>query len=81
MPLQIRAAARDLRSGFNTNSSVVSAMRPFLKGNNALLEKRCSRGRYRERFMRLWVLLQVFKTPSMLPAARAFIADSDDDER
>jgi hypothetical protein len=31
--------------------------------------------------MRLWVLLQVVKTPSMLPAARAFIADSDDDER
>jgi AAA+ ATPase superfamily predicted ATPase len=64
-------------SGFNTNSSVVSAMRPFLKGNNALLEKRGSRVRYRERFMRLWVLLQVVKTPSIFPAGRAFTADSE----
>ena len=29
-----------------------------------------SKVRYRERFMRLWMLLQVIRNPSMFPAAR-----------
>ena len=54
-----------------------AALRPFLKGNNAILEKRGSRVRYRERFMRLWVLLQVVNIPSLFPAGRPFIASSE----
>jgi hypothetical protein len=50
---------------------------PFLKGNNAILEKRGSRVRYRERFMRLWVLLQVVNFPSLFPAGGSFIASSE----
>jgi hypothetical protein len=48
---------------------VAAALRPFLKGNNAILEKRGSRVRYRERFLRLWVLLQVVNIPSLFPPA------------
>jgi len=64
-------------AGFNNNSSVAAALRPFLKGNNAILEKRGSRVRYRERFLRLWVLLQVVNIPSLFPAARPFLAGSE----
>lgn len=64
-------------AGFKNNSSVGAALRPFLKGNNAILEKRGSRVRYRERFMRLWVLLQVVNIPSLFPAGRPFIASSE----
>lgn len=64
-------------AGFKNNSSVGAALRPFLKGNNAILEKRGSRVRYRERFMRLWVLLQVVNIPSLFPAARPFIGSSE----
>jgi len=64
-------------AGFNHNSSVAAALRPFLKGSNAILEKRGSRVRYRERFMRLWVLLQVVKIPSLFPAGRPFLASSE----
>jgi hypothetical protein len=64
-------------AGFKNNSSVGAAMRPFLKGNNAILEKRGSRVRYRERFMRLWVLLQVVNIPSLFPAGRPFIDSSE----
>jgi hypothetical protein len=64
-------------AGFNNNSSVSAALRPFLKGSNAILEKRGSRVRYRERFMRLWVLLQVINIPSLFPAGRQFIAGSE----
>ena len=64
-------------AGFKNNSSVGAALRPFLKGNNAILEKRGSRVRYRERFMRLWVLLQVVNIPSLIPAGRPFIASSE----
>jgi AAA+ ATPase superfamily predicted ATPase len=63
-------------AGFNNNSSVGAALRPFLKGNNAILEKRGSRVRYRERFMRLWVLLQLVKIPSLFPAGKSFLASS-----
>ena len=64
-------------AGFKNNSSVGAALRPFLKGNNAILEKRGSRVRYRERFMRLWILLQVVNIPSVFPAGRPFIASSE----
>jgi hypothetical protein len=33
--------------------------------------------RYRERFMRLWILLQVVNIPSLFPAGRPFIASSE----
>jgi hypothetical protein len=56
---------------------VSAALRPFLKGNNAILEKRGSRVRYRERFMRLWVLLQVINIPSLFPAGRSLVAGTD----
>jgi hypothetical protein len=59
-------------AGFSRHSSLTAAMRAFLKGNNAILEKRGSKVRYRERFMRLWMLLQVIRNPSMFPAARDF---------
>ena len=60
-------------TGFKNNSSVGAAIRPFLKGNNAILEKRGSKVRYRERFLRLWVLLQVVTIPSLFPAGRPFL--------
>ena len=60
-------------AGFKNNSSVGAALRPFLKGNNAILEKRGSKVRYRERFLRLWVLLQVVNIPSLFPAGRPFL--------
>ena len=64
-------------AGFKTNSSVNSAMRPFLKGTNALLEKHGSRIRYRERFMRLWVLLQLERNPGMFPAGKSLGASPE----
>jgi len=41
------------------------------------LEKRGSRVRYRERLMRLSVLLQVVNIPSLFPAGRPFITSSE----
>ena len=64
-------------AGFGQHSSLASAIRPFLKGNNAILEKRGSKVRYRERFMRLWILLQVMRNPSMFPAARREQPDAE----
>jgi len=64
-------------AGFNNNSSVAAALRPFLKGNNAIMVKRGSRVRYRERFMRLWVLLQMVNIPSLFPPGRSYIASSE----
>jgi uncharacterized protein len=64
-------------AGFKGNGPLRAALRPFLNGNNAILEKRGSRIRYRERFMRLWVLLQVVNIPSLFPAGHAFIASSE----
>jgi hypothetical protein len=63
-------------AGFSGHSSLTSALRPFLKGNSAILEKRGSKVRYRERFMRLWILLQVTRNPSMFPAARSAPPDA-----
>jgi hypothetical protein len=57
-------------AGFRQHSSLTSAMRAFLSGKNAILEKHGSKVRYRERFMRVWMLLQVMRNPSMFPAAR-----------
>lgn len=54
-------------AGFTRHTSLAAAMRPFLKGKNAILEKRGSKVRFRERFMRLWVLLQVLRNPSVFP--------------
>ena len=64
-------------AGFRQHSSLTSALRPFLKGNSAILEKRGSKVRYRERFMRLWMLLQVMRNPSMFPGARSVQSDAD----
>jgi hypothetical protein len=64
-------------AGFSQHSSLTSALRPFLKGNSAILEKRGSKVRYRERFMRLWILLQVTRNPSMFPAARSAQPDAE----
>jgi hypothetical protein len=57
-------------AGFTRHTSLAAAMKPFLQGSNAILEKRGSRVRYRERFMRVWMLLQILRNPSMFPAAR-----------
>jgi hypothetical protein len=58
-------------SGFKANSSVNAAMRPFLKGTNALLEKTGSRVRFRDRFVRLWLLVLIDRNPGMFPASRS----------
>jgi hypothetical protein len=47
------------RAGFVRNSSALAAARPFLAGRNPLLEKTGSTVRYRERWVRLWVLRQL----------------------
>jgi hypothetical protein len=65
-------------AGFRGHSSLASALRPFLKGSSALLEKRGSRIRYRERFIRLWLILQVMRNPSMF---RGTAAALEKDER
>jgi len=57
--------------GFKANSSVNAAMRPFLKGTNALLEKTGSRVRFRDRFVRLWLLVLIDRNPGMFPASRS----------
>jgi hypothetical protein len=56
-------------AGFTRHTSLAAAMKPFLQGSNAVLEKRGSRVRYRERFMRVWMLLQIMRNPSMFPSA------------
>ncbi|HEY1898711.1 MAG TPA: hypothetical protein VGG49_02850 [Steroidobacteraceae bacterium] len=58
-------------SGFKANGSVNAAMRPFLKGTNALLEKTGSRVRFRDRFVRLWLLVLLNRNPGMFPASRS----------
>lgn len=57
-------------AGFTRHTSLTAAIKPFLQGSNAVLEKRGSRVRYHERFMRLWMWLQIMRNPSMFPAAR-----------
>ena len=58
-------------SGFKANGSVNAAMRPFLKGTSALLEKTGSRVRFRDRFVRLWLLVLLNRNPGMFPASRS----------
>ncbi len=55
-------------AGFKTHQSSDQAIKPFLKGTLAVLEKQGSRVRFRERFMRLWVLARVLRNPRLLPA-------------
>jgi hypothetical protein len=64
-------------AGFRGHSSLAAAIKPYLKGGCALLEKRGSKVRYRERFMRLWLLLQVLRNPSIFSGARAFPANEE----
>jgi uncharacterized protein len=64
-------------AGFTNSGSVRSAMRPFLSGNNAILEKHGSKVQYREQFMRLWMTLKLRKVPSLLPAAAPLLAGGE----
>lgn len=54
-------------AGFKTHQSSDQAIKPFLKGTLAVLEKQGSRVRFRERFMRIWVLARVLRNPRLLP--------------
>ncbi|HEY4301359.1 MAG TPA: hypothetical protein VGM73_10820 [Candidatus Didemnitutus sp.] len=54
-------------AGFKTHQSADQAIKPFLKGPTAVLEKQGSKVRFRERFMRLWVLARVLRNPRVLP--------------
>ena len=54
-------------AGFKTHQSADQAIKPFLKGATAVLEKQGSKVRFRERFMRLWVLARVLRNPRLLP--------------
>jgi uncharacterized protein len=64
-------------AGFSASSSVTAAMRPFLSGTHAILEKRGSRVRYREQFLRLWMTLKLRQTPSLLPGAAAMMQSGE----
>ncbi len=54
-------------AGLKTHQSADQAIKPFLKGPTAVLEKQGSKVRFRERFMRLWVLSRVLRNPRVLP--------------
>jgi hypothetical protein len=54
-------------AGFKTHQSADQAIKAFLKGPTAVLEKQGSKVRFRERFMRLWVLARVLRNPRLLP--------------
>jgi hypothetical protein len=64
-------------AGFKHNSGVNAALRPYLQGNHAIFEKLGSRVRYRERFMRLWMVLQLINIPSLFPAGQPVLASSE----
>jgi hypothetical protein len=64
-------------AGFKHNSGVNAALRTYLQGNHAILEKLGSRVRYRERFMRLWMVLQLINIPSLFPAGQPVLASSE----
>jgi uncharacterized protein len=53
--------------GFKSHQSVDQAIKAFVKGPTAVLEKQGSRVRFRERFMRLWLLSRVLRNPRLLP--------------
>lgn len=63
--------------GFGTNSSVSAAMKPFLKGPDAILEKLGSRVRYRETFLRLWMTLKLRQLPSLLPGGARLLQSGE----
>jgi hypothetical protein len=54
-------------AGFKAHQSADQAIKAFLKGPAAVLEKQGSKVRFRERFMRLWVLAGVLRNPRVLP--------------
>jgi uncharacterized protein len=54
-------------AGFKTHQAANQAIKPFLKGATAVLEKQGSKVRFRERFMRIWVLSRVLRNPRVLP--------------
>jgi len=54
-------------AGLRTHQAADQAIKPFLKGPTAVLEKQGSKVRFRERFMRLWVLSRVLRNPRVLP--------------
>jgi hypothetical protein len=58
-------------SGFKAGGSVTAAIRPFLKGRCALLEKTGRRVRFRDRCVRLWLLVLLNRNPGMFPASRS----------
>jgi hypothetical protein len=58
-------------SGLKANGSVNAAICPFLKGRYALLEKTGKRVRFRDRFVRLWLLALLNRNPGMFPASRS----------
>ena len=58
-------------AGFKTHQAVAFAIKPFLKGTAAVLDKHGSKVRFRERYMRLWALTRVLRNPRMLPAGVA----------
>lgn len=54
-------------AGLKTHQAVNKAINPFLQGGMAVLEKQGGKVRFRERFMRLWVLSRVLRNPRLLP--------------
>lgn len=54
-------------SGLKTHQAVNKAITPFLHGGIAVLDKQGGKVRFRERFMRLWVLSRVLRNPRLLP--------------
>jgi hypothetical protein len=55
-------------AGLRSPQSVGSAINPFLSSMIAVLEKNGGKVRFRERFMRLWILSRVLRNPRLLPA-------------
>jgi len=55
-------------SGLKSPQAVSKAFTPFLQGGLAVLEKQGGKVRFRERFLRLWMLSRVLRNPRLLPA-------------
>lgn len=54
-------------SGLKTHQAVNKAITRFLNGAIAVLDKKGSKVRFRERFMRLWIVSRVLRNPRLLP--------------
>ncbi len=80
---EIAATSYYTRAGFKSHSALAKALAPYIGRQQPLLEKRGSRVRYRERFVRLWMFMQVLRAPAALPgfirgaggAEQALLAD------